>query len=436
MKAWISFALALVVLGLGETSRAASPPEDANADSAAGGMKVELHHLSEAVIAAKKPEDLDAVLEGLQKYQGGVDPAEFTREDRALFQQLNGAMEFVKTWQNYLMHLNSGQADLARNDLSNLSQNNTGIGIVPRSKILELLAGGARQAVVAPSPAEVSPEVADVQKILDGIDSLDAMEPALKQLYALEPGNRVAPNTAKDLAPLVEVYGDLKAGLPTTVNLNFMGDPNGPGISVKVNRLLLNFILQHYFDTYTGPAPGNDETPPAYTERVKTAAMAAQDWALLRKALVAHEYLVRNVAAAGGSGEPDDEAAGLNRMIDGINQETAGQYALAVASYQNALKSGSLDIPAKLIGERLDRIKREHPQEFDSGMAAFLTPPMPNFPGRNTPFYNPAMFNRPQSGAGNPNAPARPSPVISIPGAKSTTDAPAPPATNAAPLSK
>jgi len=227
---------------------------------------------------------------------------------------------------------------------------------------------------------------------------------------------------------MVEVYEDLKNGLPTSVNIDFMGGLTGAGVSVKANSLLLKFILQHYFDTYKGAPPADNETPAAYATRVKNDALAGQDWTLLKKALTAHAYLYRNVAAGSA---PDDESAGVDEMITGSNQNGAGQYALAVESFLTALKSGSLYVPAKFIGGQLDAIKRDHPDEYDAGVEAYLAPPSPNFPG----MINPAMFNpaysgrRPRPGmpgypGGTPN---QPTPALTIPGTKGGTP---PPSTN------
>jgi hypothetical protein len=451
MKVFLFFCAWTLALGAIAVPVHAAPPadkgaasgDDADTDSATSQMKAELKHVADVISTAKKPEELDELLASLQKYQGGnFNPGLYTREDQELFQQLSGALEFTKVWQEYLTHLNWGQPDQAKADLSNLCQGNLGFNLMPRSKILALLAGAPKPSGAAPV-AEMAPEVVEVQKIADGIDSLEGLEPALKQLYAMAPGNPVAENFAKSLAPMVEIYADLKGGLPTSVNMTFMGDTSGPGVSVKVNSLLLNFIFQHYFDTYAGAPPADGETPTAYTARVKADALARQDWPLLRKALTAHAYLVRNVAGAGGSNEADDETSGLNTMIDGINQEAAQQYALAVASYQNALRSGSLDLPAKFIGERLEGIKREHGAEYDAGMASFLSPPMPYYPGMNPAYYN-AMLGRPSNRPGFPGTPGNPtshqSPVLSVPGTKSSPPpepapppAPVPASTNAAP---
>ncbi|HEX4138871.1 MAG TPA: hypothetical protein VHY09_00870 [Candidatus Methylacidiphilales bacterium] len=411
----------------------ASPPH-ANADKSeaeATEMKAELQRAKDAVNSAKKAEDLDPVLFDLQKYQssggfgfGVAVGTSVAPSNQDLLRQLIAALEFTKQWQNYLSHLASGDVQQARNDLQTLSQNNAGPSLIPRSRILALMTGQQTMspAVTAPAPA---PEVPEAQKIIDGINTLDDLPTALSKLNDMSQQDEVARECAQHLAPMVEVYEDLKNGLPTSVNIDFMGGLSGAGVSVKANGLLLKFILQHYFDTYKGAPPSADETPAAYATRVKNDALAGQDWALLKKALTAHAYLYRNVAQ--GS-MPDDEAAGVDLVITGLNQNQAGQYALAVESFLNALKSGTLDVPAKFIGGQLDAIKRDHPNEYDQGMESYLTPLVPQqpyYPGMNPAMFNPA-FRAGRHRPGNPGEiPGQLTPALKIPGANAAaTNAP------------
>jgi hypothetical protein len=401
-----------------------SPPHTApdKNDAQATEMKAELQHAKDAVNSAKKAEDLDPVLFDLQKYENnGMGGLAIAPSNLDLQRQLIGALEFTKQWQSYLSHLAAGDFNQTRNDLQALSQNEFGPGLIPRSRILELMRNPP-----APVPAgnAPSPEVSAAQKIVDCIATLDDLPTALTKLNDLAAQDQVAREYAQHLSPMVEVYEDLKNGLPTSVSIDFMGGLSGAGISVKANSLLLKFILQHYFNTYKGAPPRDDETPATYAARVKADALAGEDWALLKKALTAHAYLYRNVAMGGA---PDDESAGLDHMITGLNQQQAGQYALAVGSFLDALKAGSLDVPAKFIGTQLDALKRDHAAEYDAGMEAYLSPVMPGnpyYPGMNPAMYNPAFRDRFFPGQ-PPGFPVPPNPALQIPGTKAaTTNAP------------
>ncbi len=325
------------------------PPAANTKDDDVTQMRAQLQRTKDAVNAAKKPEDLDPVLFDLQKYEnngfgfGGAVSGDFTPEKQRLYQQLVSAAEFTKSWQSYLSHTATGQADQARNDLYSLLQNNYGSGLMPRSHLLALQAGQQAPPVAA-NGAAVQPVVAEAQKIIDGINTLDDMQGALEQLNSRGQEDALAREDAQHLAPMVEAYGDLKHGLPTNVSIDFMGGVTGAGVSIKVNSLLLKFILQHYFDTYKGPPPRDDETPADYAQRVKSDALAGSDLVLLKKALTVHSWMFRNVTNA----TPDDETAGFDDLTSGINQQAAGQYAQAVVAYLRALKSGNPQHPRQV----------------------------------------------------------------------------------------
>jgi hypothetical protein len=398
----------------------ASPPHAApdKNETQATVMKAELQRAKDAVNSAKKPDDLDPILFDLQKYENnGVGGLTVAPDNQDLQRQLIAALEFTKQWQNYLSHLTSGDAAQARNDLFALSQNNYGPSLIPRSRILALMNGQQAPAAVNSTPAP-APEVPEAQKIIDGINTLEDLQPAIEKLNERAAQDEIARSDAQSLAPMVEVYGDLKNGLPTSVNIDFMGGLTGAGVSIKANSLLLKFILQHYFDTYKGAPPSDDETPATYAARVKADALAGQDWALLKKVLTAHAYLYRNVAA---SSAPDNEAAGLDLMITGLNQDQAGQYELATESFLNALKAGSLDVPAKFIGGQLDAIKRDHSAEYEAGMQNYLSPLRPGNPF--APGMNPAMYNMyMRNGRVQPGTQ---SPALQIPGNATAPKSPA-----------
>ena len=405
----------------------ASPPHTApdKNEAQATVMKAELQRAKDAVNSAKKPEDLDPILFDLQKYENnGVGGPTVAPDNLDLQRQLIAALEFTKQWQNYLSHLTSGDASQARNDLFALGQNNYGPSLIPRSRILAMMNGQQVPAAAssAPTPAR---EVPEAQKIIDSINTLEDLQPALGKLNDHAAQDEIARSDAQALAPMVEVYGDIKNGLPTSVNIDFMGGLTGAGVSIKANSMLLKFILQHYFDSYKGAPPRDDETPAAYAARVKADALTGQDWALLKKALSAHAYLYRNVTAGGA---PDNEAAGLDLMITGLNQNEAGQYALATESFLNALKAGSLDLPAKFIGGQLDALKRDHSAEYEAGMEAYLspiTPGSPYFPGMNPAMYNMYLRNGRIRPGQMPGFPSPQNPALQIPGNRAaTTNAP------------
>jgi hypothetical protein len=260
-----------------------------------------------------------------------------------------------------------------------------------------------------------SPQM-QVQAIVKGISTLDQMEPALNQLQGSRMNNGEAQQAINALAPMVGTYNSVKAGLPTNFNLNFNYD-NGAGISAALQAQLLIFALQHYLDAYKGAAPSAGERPQDFVSRVVADAIAREDWSLLQKALNAQGYL--NHTSIFGMYAANVGVINIDNLMIGLNQETAGQYALAVVSYQTALKMPDTIVPAKLIGDKLDAIKKAHPKEYDDGMQMLIAPPVRYYPGQvpNLP-YRPGM----------PGYPMPQAPTLSIPASTNQAVAPAAPA--------
>ena len=383
-------------------------------DAGAAEIRTLLKRTSDDVAKAKKPEDLDDLLVELQKFQndrsGGYNP-----ENQGLYQQVASAFEFTKLWQNYLSHLANGQGQLATQDLQNLSQNNYGVGIIPRSQILALLAPPAAPPDKDETPAATSP----AEGILKGITTLDEMEPALRKLESLRQNDGQAQTAANNLAPLVQLYTSVKAGLPANVSPNFGNNNNGLTVSLDLQSQLLVFVLQHYFDSYQGTPPAAGERPDAFVSRVIADAVNREDWALLKKALNGQAYLNRNSLM--GMYSSGNVSAGVDYLVAALNQEEAGQYALAVVSYQSALKVADTTIPAKLIGDKLAAIQKDHAKEYEDGMQMVLSPPVPRYyPGMMpNQMYRPGMPGYP----GYPQT--QPNPGLAIPRASTTQTTPA-----------
>jgi hypothetical protein len=394
----------------------------ARADAAAAEIQALLKRVSDAVTKAQKPEDLDGILVDLQKFQNGGNGG-YNQENQALYQQVSGAFEFIKLWQDYLSHLATGQTEQAINDLQNLSRNNYGVGIIPRSQILDRLTALSRPTTEGKSASEAAPATSQAEAILKGIKGLDDMEPTLGQVGALRQADPQAQQAYNRLYPLVQIYTSIKAGLPANINTTLMQNNGyGPDVSPELLTKLEVFFLQHYFDSYKGTPPAPDEKPQAFVNRVIADAISREDWPLLKKALSGQAYLNQ---ISGFGMYAGNNSSGFDDLLAGLNQEAASQYALAVVSYESALKVPDTTIPAKLIGEKLVAIQKDHPKEFEDGMQMVISPPAPRYyPGMNPAMY-PGMAYRP----GMPGYPGNPqSSVLSIPAATTNqVTAPAPP---------
>jgi hypothetical protein len=327
----------------------------AREDAVAVQVQELLKRLADKVGSAQKASDLDGILIDLQKFLD--DKYGFNSANPANYQQIAGALEFGKLWQNYLSHSASDQGQLALNDLRNIDQNNSALGIVPRSQILDRLTAETKLLANTPSPAIA---------IIKNIKSLDEMEPALKQLSQLPQNDSVTSRAYSGLIPLVQLYTSVKSGLPQTINFNFVSNASDVSVSPALQIQLLNFVLQHYCDSYKGTPPAADEKPDAFINRVIADAIRREDWPLLRKAVTGQAYLNRNSALALPA--TNNIVAGLDNLLSGVNEEAASQFAMAVGSYQKALKISDPTIPAKWIGARLADMQKNHPKEFEEGV--------------------------------------------------------------------
>jgi hypothetical protein len=118
--------------------------------------------------------------------------------------------------------------------------------------------------------------------------------------------------------------------------------------------------------------PKLGETVAGYLNRMVEEGKARGDAHLIIQARSVQRWL------ATGSYMSSADSPGVSLFAAGQNQEAAGQYLLAIVSYQNALKSGDDAVPAKQIGERLAALKSAHPQEYDQAINSLLG--MPRFP--------------------------------------------------------
>jgi hypothetical protein len=386
-------------------------------DAEIASVKALLTRAGTAITQAKKPEDLDDLIAEMGRHannQYGGNSA--LQGDQELLRRLTSANEFVKQWQNYLAHMANGQTDLARNDLQNLSNNNGGEGLLPRSKLLELEAPDKLIAQQGSKPAPaVSGPAAQAQALLDGMKTLDDIKPALPRLEQLCQGDMQAlQNVNNQLNQLEANYEDLKAGLPAQSNINF--NLGGINVPAAIRSQFLLFTLQARFDSYKGPSPAPGEKPADYIDRVIADATTRQDWNLLRLADAARANLSQNM----GMGYTVNYGGGVESIVAAAHLEAAGQFSLAVQSYETALKSDDPAIPAKIIGDRLAAIQRDHPKEFADGMQLIVNPPAPRYVPSRLPGMPYQPFPYPMPGAANPLNAAAP---VTPPAPVTTTNA-------------
>jgi hypothetical protein len=336
--------------------------QDAKATAYIASVDATIRQVGPALHQATKASDLDHLLVDLQKtQQAGREPYAMDPGMQRASQRALSAYQFVAAWQDYLSDMVAGKIQDAQNQLRGLSQNNYGDPFVPRSEILDrlnrLTSGTTGTGASLPETAE---------QIVAGIQSLDDMAPALQRIKSMGFQNDPnAGNIAQILQGFVNAYNNTKTGMPAAFqfgNPGYYPQIDNPKLCAK----LWFFLLEHEFDAYKGPAPVEGESPLQYLESVFTDAEQRQDWHEMQQAYLAYSYLERNSLFSIGQSPRD--MSGFESMLAALNQETAGQYAPAVRSYEEALKFPNTYLPAKFIGERLSGIEKNHPKEYAEGL--------------------------------------------------------------------
>jgi hypothetical protein len=372
-------------------------------DAEVAAVKDLITRAGKAVTDAKKPEDLDALIDEMANHENnryGMSPV--MQNNRDLAQQYSSAYEFIKLWQNYLAHLTTGQTDQARNDLEMMSNNNNGAGLLPRSKLLALESPDKLVSPAGKSAQAVSTPATQAQAILDGIKTLDDIKAALQKLDPLRRGDMSELQMPyNELSQMLTNYQDLKAGLPASPLPNY-GYNQGPvTVPSGLRAQLIVLTLQNEFDSFKGTPPAAGEKPTDFLNRVMADATSREDWDLLRRADIARSSLTQNPAL----GYFPPVHSSVENIIAAAHQEAAGQFALAVQSYQAALKSDDDAVPAKLIGDKLAAIQRDHPKEYADGMQLTVSPPSPKiYQGQQQgQFPSPGTTNTPTATAPIPS---------------------------------
>lgn len=129
-----------------------------------------------------------------------------------------------------------------------------------------------------------------------------------------------------------------------------------------------------------------------FLDRVSAEAKKTANWPLLLKVNEASRTLARGAA---GRGSYPAAPSPLKSFIVGQNEEQAGQFASAVASYQEALKDTDDLVPLNIVRERLTGIRKDHAGEFEEGVQRALNPAVsyrypPNYPPPGRPGFFPA----------------------------------------------
>jgi len=382
---------------------------EAKEKAAVAEIEIALKKAADSVRAAKSASDLDGVVEkldALKTSQG--DPERSSPAMARVLQRVEPAKDFVTLWQTYLAQRDAGAGYEMQQTLSKLSDL-TWADAIPRSEILKLSLHANRQETVPPIAIQNVNE--EVNRIIAGIKSpaeiSDAIT-ALRQLIARRgPNGLTSPEQAiSEMTEMERAYRAFSAGLPANVPM-LARDSAAPykDALLPVRAQLITMVLPRYLGL-SETKPDDGEGPYDFLSRIVADAIKREDYLLAARALQTRQMLGEGTSYGGN----ESSQAGL--FVVAHNQEVAGQFALAVASYEKALAISSDLIPPKAIGDRLAAIKADHPQEFQQGLEMYLAPPVPSYP----PGYPASLAARRAAAFGQP-APGGPPPVLAVPAA-------------------
>lgn len=361
--------------------------------AAAAKIEETLKHAADVVKKAKAAPDLDAVLQELASVKNSADSRRYAEQTQTARSKVEPTYRFVARWQEYLAAQAAGNSENCRSILRDLANSDT--LLIPRSELLAKAQEPKNSVEDAAKPERSVDEIAD--EMIAKTKSLNNISELVKELRRLNNQRRSGNYDRSDLQSTIQTldrmdrsYQEFQAGLGTNIDVATNSNPTPTSLIPLKNQLLL-LVLPRYITAPPHIKPKASEGVVEFLNRVAAEAKAAGDMALASRSKEALRQMQRSSSYTSG------DTAALSNFQAAQNQEIAGQYMLAVVSYQTALKSGSDTVPAKLIGERLADIKKNHPEEFEKGMERFLTPPpvqmanpmmnrypvgMPGFPGR------------------------------------------------------
>lgn len=314
-----------------------------------------------AALGATKADALDSMLDELTalrevRNQGGG--YNNPRAQRAN-QRLDGLSQFLVSWQDYLMFVESGDMESARNVLRNLSSSGNRNSPISRAEII------TRMASLKPAAKETSEDYFTSA-------TLDALPEIRERIFAAqEAGMRRSPqdyyNYVGELDRLIAANAALKAGRPEIGQTLLRSNTSNPSVAWQnLSRFRDEWYLKA-LPAITGIAtpgkPAAGESTPAFIRRLMDAALDKQDWVTAHAyAAVQNDFQIMERYIPAGQLPPDNAATAINSWIKGQLLEKAAQPVAAAELYRDALKAGApAQLEVKLI-ERLRALATEVPE--------------------------------------------------------------------------
>src|SRR5436190_8837601 len=318
-----------------------------------------LRRASDVVLKARKASDLDASL--IELHRLAATPARFgsgNPERESAVNRLHDAARFLQQWQNYLWAVEGEKFDNGIRILADLAQTEQSPFDVPRSKIL-----ARARSLEGKDKAQVDSYAAP---ILQSIHSLDDLPSALTQLRSgTHPPyqSQALSNLVQGLDAVCKAYLAFKEGVATTLPPTYWQTGDTNQIVTRLRAELLLLVLPRFLGVERSDPPKTGETVDDYLMRMRAAAVARRDFELLSRTISAAREISSSIAGPGQSLIGQDYTSFLY-WREGQNAERAKRFFEAALAYRRALSSATPAVPVEFIGQRLDAIEKEHPDQF------------------------------------------------------------------------
>jgi hypothetical protein len=315
-----------------------------------------IQRLGEVALQAKHDQELDPVIKELGKLRESNrnKPTPAVERGNA---KLDAAKRFATQWQEYLLELRMGNGRVASNKLAALASSES-YPIVPRSEIL------VRMKSAALSVTAENGGTQEMSAIVRRVEKLQELPAAMEQLQNLKQTNPgfVDPDALSAIGWIAATYQQFMEGLPVTITGEKLAIVSEKAPPRLVSQLLLLVLPRSLVTQDRKPQP--DETVQGYLERIAAEAKRAADWNLLLRTLRIQQLIA---PSPGGSAN----LVALEALLAAQNQQAAGQWSLAVASYQASLLDQSGSVPVATVGEQLNKLKASHPKDYEEGLRLF-----------------------------------------------------------------
>ncbi len=356
-----------VQLSLNAFKKALENETAANTQAYIAELEGTLTKAAETLTNADEPEDLDKTLESLNRNQFRNNGEEnFDSNDptiRRLVSELSSARQFVATWQDYIHASNSGNAQQSVQFLRNLSQQES--SLVPRSQILARIA------------FEQGEEM-DLTKALSEIKYLEDVGPCISKLSKRMSGSRSSYDTNGGqqeiftaLKQIEKAYQEYLSGTPVRVgNLaqsNDATEASALPVIVRLRADLLRLNIARALKLPAGTVLKDNESIEALINAATREAISRDDISAAIRIRQMRQAILRSSAA-------DADGQALSEYAAAKLQIKAKQWMFAVVSLQKSLQSGSEFLPAEKIGELLESIRKDHPEEYQQAMKMLVPP--------------------------------------------------------------